>query len=415
MSRRFLRTIYKFLTVVIACIVAVQSFAQTAWALERYEILKIGDKDKYVLELQKALYNKGYLKHKPTGYFGTDTQNAVIAFQKDSKLRVDGKAGPETRKAVFGSGYAAITSERKVQDGNDTAANKYTLGDKGDEIKEYQKLLMELEYYSYSKTTGYFGPITELAVKRFQRTNGLEIDGVIDGETEKLLKSGDAKYFTIYPGEKSEDVKKLQQRLKELKYFNRSITGYFGSETEAAVKAFQSANKLKADGKAGKNTRKILYSPEAKENAGGKAEEAKEKAEEKKESASKQSKIQKMLDFAKEQLGKKYVRSREGPDSFDCSGLVYYVIKYMGIKTRRYSADGFMNVSGWTKITSTDLLKPGDLLFWKNGGTSKRAGHTGIYLGDGKFIHASSTKKSVIISALKGYYTRNFLLARRVL
>lgn len=62
-------------------------------ATTRSQVLMRGDKDEWVTELQEALHEKGYLKVNPTGYFGTDTQAAVMAFQKDGNITVDGKAG----------------------------------------------------------------------------------------------------------------------------------------------------------------------------------------------------------------------------------------------------------------------------------------------------------------------------------
>jgi peptidoglycan hydrolase-like protein with peptidoglycan-binding domain len=383
-------------------------FPLVALAQAKYEIILLGDKDKYVLELQQALYEKGYLKHKPTGYFGTDTQNAVIAFQKDKKLTADGKAGIETRKAILGSKYSSLPPTRKTNIKNDNGTVKYEPGDKGDEIKKLQQRLKALEYYTYSKITGYYGPKTQEAVRRFQRTNGLKADGILGEETVSLLNSDDAKYYTIYPGDKSDDVKSLQQRLKELGYYkSKEITGYFGTDTQNAVKSFQKINGLNADGKVGKNTRKILFASSAKKSTGSTAST-------KKTANTAQTKVEKMLNFAKAQLGKKYIRGREGPNSFDCSGFVYYVITNMGIHTTRYSADAFSKVSGWTKITNINSLKPGDLLFWKNGSKSTRIGHTGIYLGNGKFIHASSSNRKVVYGEMKGYFVRNFALARRI-
>ena len=63
----------------------------SALAVSRYEVLQIGDEDAWVEELQEKLHETDYLKCNPTGYFGTDTQNAVIQFQTDNGLVVDGK------------------------------------------------------------------------------------------------------------------------------------------------------------------------------------------------------------------------------------------------------------------------------------------------------------------------------------
>ena len=69
---------------------------------------------------------------------------------------------------------------------------------------------------------------------------------------------------TLQLGSKGSEVKKLQQRLKDLKYYSGSVDGTYGSGTEAAVKAFQSNNGLTADGKAGSKTLTKLYSSSAK-------------------------------------------------------------------------------------------------------------------------------------------------------
>ena len=78
----------------------------SASAVERYQVLMLGDKDAngdtYVLEAQKALFRLGYLKSDPTGYFGEQTLEAVKAFQKKSGMAADGIIGPSTRKVLLG-------------------------------------------------------------------------------------------------------------------------------------------------------------------------------------------------------------------------------------------------------------------------------------------------------------------------
>ena len=150
----------------------------SAFAAERYEILKKGDKDKWVMELQETLYEKGYLKVKPTGYYGTDTQSAVIAYQKEHKLRVDGKAGPETLKSLYGDDYEPIPETRFKKEGETESdqpryEDALKVGDRGDTVTAVQTALKKYGYYYYDKITGYFGPITEEAVRKFQRSNEL--------------------------------------------------------------------------------------------------------------------------------------------------------------------------------------------------------------------------------------------------
>ncbi len=106
-------------------------------------------------------------------------------------------------------------------------------------------------------------------------------------------------------------------------------------------------------------------------------------------------------------LGSKYVWAEEGPYCYDCSGLTYYNFGTMGIEIPRVADAQFRN---GTPIPRSQLQK-GDLVFFGNG---RRATHVGIYIGNGKFEHASSAKRRVVISSLnKAYYRRHYMGARR--
>ncbi len=400
----FRRALFLITLVLIICI-----FPLSALAADRYEILKLGDEDKYVKELQDKLKELGYFSAASTGYFGTITQQAVIDYQSDKGLIVDGKAGPQTLAMLMGNGYS-IPSDRFVAD-DDVVVGTFYPGDKGTEIEKLQQALKELEYYDYPSITGFYGPVTITAVERFQKTNGLIEDGVAGPQTLNLLYSGNAKYFCIYPGDRGADVEALQRRLQELGYYSyESITGYFGSVTTNALKEFQNQNGLSSDGMAGKNTRAVLYSDDAK--AYDSSQQSHDVGDAPDSTQQETDEVERMLAFAKEQLGKKYVYSTEGPSTFDCSGFVYYVLKYMGVSTSRYSASGFSKVSSWQQIDKNSI-EPGDLLFFKSDSSSSIS-HTGIYLGNDTFIHASSSGSCVKITDISGYYDRNFILARRV-
>lgn len=109
-------------------------------------------------------------------------------------------------------------------------------------------------------------------------------------------------------------------------------------------------------------------------------------------------------------LGVPYLYGGKSKEGTDCSGLVLSVFNEVyKIKMYRSSADQLKNV----KEIPRDELKAGDLVFFKiyNGQVS----HVGIYLGDNKFIHAS-TKKGVVINSLNDdYYKKYFYTAGRVL
>jgi cell wall-associated NlpC family hydrolase len=116
-------------------------------------------------------------------------------------------------------------------------------------------------------------------------------------------------------------------------------------------------------------------------------------------------KVEKIIVLAKRKLGNSYAPAKAGPDHFDCSGFVYYVFTHNGIKIPRTSLT--QSQSG-SKLSRNELRR-GDMLFFDTH-ERKHINHSGIYLGDGKFIHASSGKAyGVTISDLdKGFYKDKF-------
>jgi LysM repeat protein len=109
---------------------------------------------------------------------------------------------------------------------------------------------------------------------------------------------------------------------------------------------------------------------------------------------------------AKRYLGRRYVWGAEGPSSFDCSGFTQYVMKKSkGVTLPRVSR----KQAYYGKYVSRRNLKPGDLIFFDT--SHRRRGyvnHVGIYIGNDKFIHASSARHRVVITSLN---SMNFFLA----
>ncbi len=68
-----------------------------------YKLLKFGNRGNDVIKLQGELQNRGYYNYKIDGIYGKITENAVIKFQIDNKLRIDGLAGKETQSKLYGS------------------------------------------------------------------------------------------------------------------------------------------------------------------------------------------------------------------------------------------------------------------------------------------------------------------------
>lgn len=115
-----------------------------------------------------------------------------------------------------------------------------------------------------------------------------------------------------------------------------------------------------------------------------------------------------IVNCAMQYLGYSYKYGGQDPSTgFDCSGLIWYVYKNFGIDINRVAADQAKNGSA----VSGDL-QPGDILCFY---TSGSIGHSGIYIGDGKFIHSANESTGVIITELSGYYTNRGYEARRII
>ena len=111
---------------------------------------------------------------------------------------------------------------------------------------------------------------------------------------------------------------------------------------------------------------------------------------------------------AKSMIGQPYRYGGQAPGGFDCSGLVWYSYKKVGVKIARTSKELRKQA---TKV-SRKKLKAGDLVFFKGW---IRTGHVGIYLGNGLFIHAPSSGKKVKTDRLDtGYWHDHFKSAGRI-
>lgn len=105
----------------------------------------------------------------------------------------------------------------------------------------------------------------------------------------------------------------------------------------------------------------------------------------------------KILRVAQQQLGKPYVWGGSTPQSsFDCSGLVQWAYRSVGIKLPRVSADQ----ARYGRRVPTNQLRRGDLVAWDNSSRNVGADHIAIYLGGGKIIEAAKTGTNIRVRAL---------------
>lgn len=133
-------------------------------------------------------------------------------------------------------------------------------GDSGDDVTAVQQRLKDLGYYS-GKVSGNFLDGTRAAVREFQTDYGLEVTGIVDGETEATLMN--AEYRVLTTGDSGDDVKRLQEALQVMGYYKGKLSGDYLEGTTAGIRNFQEKNGLDATGTADIQTQRLLFSASA--------------------------------------------------------------------------------------------------------------------------------------------------------
>ncbi|MDL2235916.1 peptidoglycan-binding protein [Christensenellaceae bacterium OttesenSCG-928-L17] len=380
-------------------------------------VVTVGVKDTDVREIQVRLRALGYLDTKPTEYFGTDTEDAVKLFQTRNGLSADGMVGAQTRELLYSE---------------DAKANYLERGAVSERVRSAQKRLAKLGYYT-GEADGKYGTGTEDAMRIFQQNHGLIADGYLGPQTEELLNSSSAQPYAIIFGMSGSNVKKVQTRLKELNYMSsKDVDGYFGSGTEAAVRSFQNRNSLSVDGKVGAKTLAALNSSSAKKasssssssgSSSGSSSSGSSSTDNSSSgssssgssssssgSVSKGASVDAFIAAAQSKLGARYKKAGKGPDTFDCSGFVYWCLKQAGVNQSYMTSSAWQKTTKYKRISSMSDLKRGDVVSFK--------GHVGIYLGSGQMIDASSTQGKVRVTTghMKdsSYWTKNFVCGYRI-
>ncbi|WP_297260965.1 NlpC/P60 family protein [uncultured Desulfovibrio sp.] len=118
---------------------------------------------------------------------------------------------------------------------------------------------------------------------------------------------------------------------------------------------------------------------------------------------------QSVVKTARSAIGTPYVRGGRNPGGFDCSGLVQWAYQSVGVKLPRTARE---QSSIGQRIGRVEDMRAGDIVAFRH---PRRGYHTGIYVGDGKFVHSPRRRSSVKISSLDDpYFNNTFLGARRV-
>lgn len=387
----------------------------------KYYAAQKGDEGDDIARIQSRLYDLGYLASEDqlTGSFGDATESAVLKLQEVNNLNQDGKVGQQTLNLLYS---------------DEIKANFLALGEKSDVVLAAQERLKTLGYL-ISDPDGAYGQETVDAVKQFQARNDQVVDGYLGPGTRVALNSPDAKPMGLRLGDENNSVSKVQELLSKYGYLHSAnITGYYGEVTEKAVKSFQTQNGLVTDGTVGAMTMAKLTGSDVVKapknsapssnnsssqvaSSGTNPNNAPAAAPSTQKSGSSSGTaapsaanmsggVATLISIAQSKLGCPYVWGAKGPNSFDCSGFVYWCLNQAGVSQSYITSSGWRNVGRYTRINNFSEIQAGDIVVV--------SGHVGIAAGGGTVIDASSSNGRVIHHSLSSWWANNFICAWRI-
>jgi len=254
----------RLLASLVCAVLLVASLMAGATTVAAPLTLRYGDTGSAVTNVQWRLRELNYYTAAVDGKFGYSTYRAVRSFQHLNSLQVDGIVGEATYWQLFSG--TAVPNPGPVPPPS-PIGQRVQYGQQGPGVTLVQGALRTLGYYA-GAVDGKFGYSTYLAVREFQRVNGLKVDGIVGTATwEKLYDSGAVpkpgpttvptdlptpapgdRGFRIVYGDRSNLVQIVQMRLQGLGYYSGAVDSTFGYSTYLAVRAFQRANHLQVDG-----------------------------------------------------------------------------------------------------------------------------------------------------------------------
>lgn len=197
---------------------------------------------------------------------------------------------------------------------------------------------------------------------------------------------------TFHPGDSGDDIFAVQNKLAALGY-HLGADGVYGPATEAAVKEFQASHGLEVDGLVGPATYRALIGRDIPVSRSGFDTLS----------------VRRLISVAQKFIGVPYAFGGTTPSGFDCSGFVQYVARSSGVALPRMADEQYQ----MGHSVSRDQLRAGDLVFFST--YESGVSHSGIYLGYGRFISATSSRGVAIDSMNDGYWNSCYVGARRLL
>ena len=342
---------------------------QKQQAAERYPIAapesdpSSGLTSSAVADIQSALKALGYLEN-PSGAYDSATRAAIEMFQEDNALPSDGIAGDETLALLLSDSAKNWT----LADGIYTGDKRIWREPPKDGVDGWSSITADkISAYSGSSVT----------------STGAECKLGTASVNPNAIPIGTELYIPGYGYAIAADVNAYKNKVNHLtKEPLNMIDLWFASKEDA--RKWEN-----------KHNFTILY----------RSADARPAREAPMADA--------IVATAKNQVGKEYVLNASGPDEFDCSGLVYYVLNECGITVDRKDCAGYAQNADWGKIESLSDVKAGDILFFC--GEDGKIRHAGIAVSSKNMIDASSSHRKV---AERGFQTRywkeHFAFARQV-
>jgi cell wall-associated NlpC family hydrolase len=418
-----------------------------------------------------VVYVQQRLGVRPTsGYFGTLTRAAVRNLQRAKGLAVTGRVDASTWKVLLAASPAETTGAAAATPEAAAALRPaLALGSRTPAVVFVQRRL------GVTPTSGYFGPLTQAAVRSLQQLRGLPVTGRVDASTWDALLAGTGVIVLSQSGSGTgssaptpspsatpaaprpsatpsaspsprpttpaaplspEQAAATRPLLKfgmgpsdpavvHVQRFLRvtPTSGYFGTLTRAAVTAYQKGLGIPATGNVGPLTWAAIL-------AGRTAPTAPVTRPTQPATPSTAPSTptgpppgtptyqlpadpaarEVALVFALAQVGKRYVLGGNGPEVFDCSGLVQQAYLSAGVRLPRLASQ--QRFAG-TKV-NLDQLLPGDLLYYQDG-SSPRKGHISMYAGNGLAVEAANPRRGVRVRPLdEAWYRDRFVAAVRI-
>lgn len=342
---------------------------QKQQAAERYPIAapesdpSSGLTSSAIADIQSALKALGYLEN-PSGAYDSATRAAIEMFQEDNALPSDGIAGDETLTLLLSDSAKNWT----LADGIYTGDKRIWREPPKDGVDGWSSITADkISAYSGSSVT----------------STGAECKLGTASVNPNAIPIGTELYIPGYGYAIAADVNAYKNKVNHLtKEPLNMIDLWFASKEDA--RKWEN-----------KHNFTILY-----RSAGARPAREAPTADA-------------IASTAKNQVGKEYVLNASGPDEFDCSGLVYYVLNECGIAVDRKDCAGYAQNEDWSKIESLSDVKAGDILFFC--GEDGKIRHAGIAVSSKNMIDASSSHRKVVKrSCNTDYWNRHFAFARRV-